>query len=81
MPYGWRDLNRFLTLQIGDTAGECATMVCVLKLLTTVVKGNRFGVNEGEEVLTLRPKERGTQKWFVNAGKILRDEMWAAVDG
>ena len=57
MQYDWRKPNRFLTLQVGDTAsdqvvflafcaldGECDNMVCVLMLVTNQVKGNKFGV-------------------------------------
>ena len=44
-------------------------------------------VIEGEEVLTLRPQERGTQKFFVTTDKIpdgkwrppLMDEDWVAL--
>ena len=57
MPHDWRKPNDFLTLLIGDTHrdrvvflahgaldGERDNMVCVLKLVTNLLKGNRFGV-------------------------------------
>ena len=153
MPFDWRKLERLLSLQIGDTAneqvvfaaysalnGEFDNMICVLKLVTNLEKGNTFEVKckgltedsreklaealatfisvdntrasvspwvssgtikkctkwsykkisavykhavviEGEEVLTLLPQERGTQKFFVTTYKIPEGkwEDWVAL--
>ena len=38
-------------------------------------------VFEGEEVLTFRPEERGTQKLLVNTDKIPIDKCETAFDG
>ena len=38
-------------------------------------------VIEGEEVLTLRPQERGTHKLFVTTDKIPEGKMETAIDG
>ena len=56
-PYDRRKPNRLVTLQIGDAAnvqvvfpaygatdGECDHLICILMLVTNLMKGNKLGV-------------------------------------